>query len=404
MLSSSKGLGRDFWLFATGRWISIAGWTIQDVAIPLYVLDKTGSGGMMSLFVMAELIPRLLVNPVAGVLGDRYNRKHLMVGFDLIRGVLLFIVLLFNLLELKQLLIVQIIMSIFGSFFAAGTSGMFPDLVPKDKLMQANSILQMGTQVINVVSPVLGGVIYGLGGIKAAIFINAVSFFGSGLFEMMIRYEWRRKAEKLMIIREFLEGIKIIKSSETLLILGSLSIILNALFSPLFAIVFPYIARVILKLSPAQFGSAQTALTLGMLIGNLIIVGILKNSAGKHIMKAIILQEILFLIIPFTPKMSYPENYLIILATMFAIGIFNVLVNVPIMTRLQATVPGEYRARFFSTLETLSMGAMPLGMAIVGPAVDKFGYFNVSIVLAVVGIVISLYYWLRYSRILLPNF
>ncbi|CAB50049.1 MFS transporter [Pyrococcus abyssi] len=393
-------LGRDFWLFAVGRWISIAGWAIQDVAIPLYVLDKTGSGTMMSLFVMAELIPRILVNPIAGVIGDRYNRKYLMVGFDLIRGVLLFFVLFFNLLELEQLLVIQVIMSIFGSFFAAGTSGMFPDLVPKDRLMQANSILQMGTQVINIVSPVIGGAIYGLGGIKAAIFINAISFFGSGLFEISIRYEWKGKGEKFAILREFLDGIKLIKSSKPLLILGSLSIILNALFSPLFAIVFPYIVRVVLRLSSIQFGSVQTALTLGMLLGNLIIASILKNSAGKHFMKAILIQELFILIVPFTPKLSYPRNYLVILTSAFAIGFFNVLVNIPIMTKLQTIVPREYRARFFSTLETLSMGATPLGMIIVGPTIDKLGYFSVSITLTIVGIAISVYYWLRYSRIL----
>ncbi|BAA30197.1 MFS transporter [Pyrococcus horikoshii] len=396
-------LGRDFWLFSVGRWISTAGWTIQDVAVPLYVLDKTGSGTMMSAFVMAELIPRIILNPLAGVIGDRYNRKHLMVGFDLARGVLLFLIIALNMLELRELLIVQVIMSAMGSFFSAGTSAMFPDLVPKEELMQANSILQMGTQVINVISPALGGLIYGLGGIRAAILVNAISFFGSGLFEILIRYEWRRKAGKLTItkvVEEFLEALNLIKNSQMLTVIISFSVILNALLNPLFAVVFPYMVRVVVKLSAFQFGTVQTSLTLGMLVGNLIIAGILRESATKHIFKALAIQEFFLLMIPFTPRLYYPENYFAILTIVFIIGVFNVLVNIPILTKLQREVPEEYRARIFSTLETLVMSATPVGMALIGPAVDKLGYLRVTLSLTLIGILITLYYWVRYSKLL----
>ncbi|USS40327.1 MFS transporter [Thermococcus aggregans] len=121
-------LNKNFWLYAIGRWVSQAGWVIQDIAVPLYVLDKTGSGAIMSLFILVELIPRLLVNPIAGVIGDRYNRKKLMVWLDIARGVLLFGVIAFNLLDIQSLLAVQVVMSIMGAFFSAGVSGCFPTL------------------------------------------------------------------------------------------------------------------------------------------------------------------------------------------------------------------------------------------------------------------------------------
>ncbi|MDI3474731.1 MAG: hypothetical protein PWQ95_459, partial [Thermococcaceae archaeon] len=47
---------RDFWLFAVGRFVSQLGWAVQDVALPLYVLDQTKSGSMMSLFIIAEIL------------------------------------------------------------------------------------------------------------------------------------------------------------------------------------------------------------------------------------------------------------------------------------------------------------------------------------------------------------
>jgi MFS family permease len=98
------------------------------------VLDKTGSGTIMSIFIIAELIPRLLVNPIAGVIGDRYNRKKLMVWLDMARGIFLFGVIAFDLLNIQSLLAIQVVMSIMGAFFSAGISGMFPDLVKKEEL------------------------------------------------------------------------------------------------------------------------------------------------------------------------------------------------------------------------------------------------------------------------------
>ena len=77
-------LNRNFWLFAFGRFVSQLGWAVQDVALPLYVLDKTHSGSMTTAFILAEIIPSIIVMPFAGAIGDRYNRKHLMVSFDLI--------------------------------------------------------------------------------------------------------------------------------------------------------------------------------------------------------------------------------------------------------------------------------------------------------------------------------
>lgn len=200
-------LGKNFWLYAIGRFISQLGWAVQDVALPLYVLDVTKSGAMMSIFLITELVPRLALSPIAGVVGDRYNRKALMVWLDIVRGVLLFGVIAFGLLNLKTLLIVQVLMSIMGAFFASATGAMFADLVEKDELTRATSTVQTLGIIARIAGPLLGGIIYAFGGIKLALLINAVSFFGSGLFEMFIHYEWKTKELKgISEIKEDLLG------------------------------------------------------------------------------------------------------------------------------------------------------------------------------------------------------
>ncbi len=401
MLDELKNLGRNYWLYTTGRWISQAGWVVQDVAVPLYVLDTTGSGAMMSAFVMAELIPRLVLNPIAGVIGDRYNRKRLMYGLDIARGVLLFGVLAFNLLGIRELLIVQVLMSVLGTFFSAGISGMFPDLVKKERLAQANSILQMGGQVLRIIGPVLGGLVYAFGGIRLAILINAVSFFGSGLFETLIEYEW--KTRRLSSVKEvwddLVEGFHFIRDSKSLLILVSLAVVLNTLLNPVFAVVLPYLARVTLGLSSIKFGSIETAATLGALAGNLLIAGKLKENSEEVFFKAAFVQlGILFLLVlaayPAFRDIAYP----LLIVTFVLFGVFNTLVNVPLFTKLQKAVPGEVRSRFFTAFETTVMATTPLGMAIVGPILNVLPVYELVGVLLAVSFAIALAFYLRFGE------
>ncbi|WP_297071683.1 MFS transporter [Thermococcus sp.] len=401
MLNGLKALGRNFWLYTVGRWTSQAGWVIQDVAVPLYVLDKTGSGAVMSAFVMAELIPRLLINPIAGVIGDRYNRKRLMYGLDIARGILLFGVLAFSLLGIRELLAVQVLMSILGAFFSAGISGMFPDLVRKEQLAQANSILRSGGQVLRIVGPILGGVIYALGGIRLAILINAVSFFGSGLFEMLIEYRWetRKISSPREVWEDMIEGFRFIRTSEGLLILVSLSVILNTLLNPVFAVVLPYLARVTLGLSPVKFGSIETAATVGALAGNLLIAGKLKKQSEGVFFKAAFMQlSVLFLLVlaayPAFEGMAYP----ILIVTFVLFGIFNTLVNVPLFTKLQRAVPREVRSRFFTAFETAVMATTPVGMALIGPLLNVIPVYELVGILSTVSFVIAVFYYLGFGE------
>ncbi|MCD6559046.1 MAG: MFS transporter, partial [Palaeococcus sp.] len=236
-------LNRNFWLYTLGRFISQIGWAVQDVALPLYVLDQTKSGAMMSVFVMAELVPRLILNPIAGVVGDRYNRKALMVWLDIARGILLFSIIWLNLLDLKSLLIVQILMSILGTFFSAGISAMYPDLVEKEELAKANSIIQSAGIATRIAGPIMGGVLYAFGGIRLAILINAISFFGSGLFEMLIHYEWesRKIGNVGEVWGDLKEGLSFLKARKSISLLLIYALILNFLFNPIGAVVLPYL-------------------------------------------------------------------------------------------------------------------------------------------------------------------
>ncbi|WP_297420901.1 MFS transporter [Thermococcus sp.] len=399
-------LSRDFWLFAVGRFVSQVGWAVQDVALPLYVLDRTHSGGMMTAFILAEMIPAMLVMPFAGVIGDRYNRKHLMVSFDLARGVLLFGVLAFNFIGIYQLLIVQVIMATMGAFFGASTGAMFPDLVEPNELERANSITSSFNIFARLVGPALGGFIYAIGGIPIALLVNAVSFFGSGLFEILIRYEWKaRELESLgQVVSDIKEGIAFLRSNRYLWTLMGFAIFMITFAEPFGAVLMPYAMREILRFSSYQFGLQESAFMVGALIGNALIAAKFGRKAGRYLFHALLFDGIMILI--FTWLISPSSNlttdtaFLLLAGVNVLWGAIEAFESVPINAKIQRAIPTEVRGRVMSAMMVLMHAAGPLGLLAVGPLLDRYPAWLVSVVLWVGMGAVVLYYWVKYRKIL----
>ena len=80
---------KNFTLLVIGQIISLFGSSIQRFALSLYLLDLTGSASVFASILAISMIPVVLVSPVAGILADRGNKKHLMIGLDVISAILL---------------------------------------------------------------------------------------------------------------------------------------------------------------------------------------------------------------------------------------------------------------------------------------------------------------------------
>ncbi len=399
----AKGLSKNFWLFVSGRFVSQIGWAIQDVAIPLYVLDKTHSGAMMSLFILAELLPGLILLPIAGVLGDRYNRKNLMVLFDISRGAILLGVVFLGFFELSQLLIVSIIIGSLNPFFSSATSAMFPELVNPDDLERANSIASSSNIISRLVGPALGGLLYGLGGIILPLLVNGISFFGSGIFEIAIRYKGRTK--RITRLREVIEDMKsafiFLKSSKYLLTLIGFALFLNALGSPFAVVLMPYSYREILHFTSLQFGLLESAFMLGAFLGNMIIAIKLGRTAGKYIFHSLAINGavLLFFVWLVSPaSLIYGYMAFITMAGVSIIwGSSESFLNVPINSKIQRAVPNEYMGRVFSLLIVLVNAVTPVGVVVVGPLIDMFSAWVVALGMWFLMLLVVIYYYARHG-------
>ncbi|WP_234946822.1 MFS transporter [Thermosipho atlanticus] len=403
---------KNFVLYILGRLVSLIGSGIQIVAIPLYILDLTGSGTAMGIFTLLGMLPRLLAAPFAGVIGDRWNRRNIMVWTDFLRGILILILAFLaykGAMGIIILFIVQAIVSVLDGFFGSATVAMLPDIVENEHLREANSVLGSVNSFSMIIGPILGGIIYGVLGIAMVFLLNGISFIVSAISEMFITYnvEFKEKG-KLNVtkfLKEFTQGIAFIFNNRGLKYLFSFAMVTNFLLSPLLQVVEPYVLRQVVKMSAQQYGFVQTFFTIGMLLGNVILVVFLSKVKNKVLIVGGLFLE-LFMLLAFSilifpnvlSNFTIWKFFWLTGIIYFAIGLFNIFVNVPISTNLQLMTPTNIRSRVFSAVEIFSQLMVPLGAVIYGFLLDRvaahllFLVVNlITIFIAVIFIIIAPY-------------
>ncbi|MBN2254027.1 MAG: MFS transporter [Kosmotogaceae bacterium] len=382
-----KDLGRNFWLFTIGRLVSLIGSGVQALAIPLYILDITGSGAMMGTFSIVTMLPRILFGPIAGVLGDRFNRKLIMIYMDFARGAaILAMAYLANseALTITLLFVFQIIVSTLDISFDPATAAMLPDIIGEDNLLRGNSILGAVNSVSYIVGPALGGILYGLFGIEIVFVLNGASFIASAISEIFIRYQQTTEKSKVSIksvFSDIAEGISFLRKIKGLMMVLVFAMVSNFLLSPIFTVVFPFFARTVVGFSSQQYGFLQSGWVVGVLVGNVLLGTVLvRKRQGRLFAGGLAVETAINFILaafffPYFAKLFGGASWLYFASLgvpILVMGVFNAFVNTPLQTLFHRIVPTSHRSRVFSVISILAQIATPLGSAIFGFAVDRF--------------------------------
>lgn len=390
-------------MYIGGRFVSLIGSGIQTIALPLYILDLTGSGTLMGILSAFILLPILLTAPFAGVIGDRRNRRNIMIAMDFGRGTLVFILGILAMtgnFNLYMLFVLQILISIMDSLFNASSNAIMPDLISKDELIEANSTKSGFDAASTILGPILGGMIYGIWGIKIVFYINSVSFIISAIFSMFITYKSKAIEVEKINIKIFLsrnsEVLKFIVYKKGLFQLFTFAMFANFFLYPLFEVIIPYVLKKEIGFTSEQYGYIVGFLAVGMLLGNVAILIYFKNLGLKKLMKCgFIFENILRVVVCALVLPGIISIYGGATWSLFiSIGIFcmmmeffNAFVNTSISTNLQNLVPPEMRSRFFAILGMFSQGAIPLGTLLFGILLDMVKYYNILILVNLISVI-----------------
>lgn len=151
---------RQFLRYVGARGMSVLGTITTLIALPVLVYRLTGSASTTALVAALEAAPYLVFGLLAGALGDRWDRRTVMVTVDLLAALLLVSVPVahwLDVLTVPHLLAIAFLAPSLAVFFDGAVFGALPTLVGRDRIGQANSYVWTVQGSAEVVVPALVG-------------------------------------------------------------------------------------------------------------------------------------------------------------------------------------------------------------------------------------------------------
>src|SRR5579875_2831260 len=191
-------LNRDFQLLWVGEALSDVGSQSSTVAYPLLVLALTGSPAKAGVVGLAKWLPLAIFSLPAGVLADRFNRKRLMIGCDVIRMLGAASVVLALALGRPAFAQIVIVAFLDGGLFAAAhiaERGALRHVVETEHLQDAVARNEARLYTAGIVGPSLGGLLFAVA--RALPFAaDAVSFLCSTAAVSATRSQFQTASEE----------------------------------------------------------------------------------------------------------------------------------------------------------------------------------------------------------------
>jgi len=360
---------RNFVLFFAAVSISTLGTAAVPIAVSFALLDAGYSASAVGAVLAAQTAPMVLLMLAGGVVGDRWPRRRLMIGADLLRCVsqaTLATLLALGHPTLPALMVLAACCGGGTAFYGPAESGLIPQIAGAGRIKDANSLVSLTGSLAAILGPALGGLLVGLGGASVAIGLDAASYaVSAGCLALMCTAPHAASA-RVSPVTDLQHAWGEFKRHRWLQLVTLQQGVLNLLaFAPFFV------------LGPALFaglpGGAQTwgliaaATGVGGIAGGLLVlhVYIPRPLLAVQLATALLATPLVML------ALHAPVPLLALGSATFGVAL--AVVNVLVQTSLQESIPRAFLSRVSSIFSLVTMGLGPIGFALCGPVASLIG-------------------------------
>jgi MFS family permease len=357
---------QDFRLLFLATLASSIGTWLAFVALVIDVYDRTQSPRWVSLLLIVEFAPLVVLGLLIGPLLDRLPRRGVLVGADLARGTV-FAVVPFATGAL-QIVLLALAAGMATSFFRPGVYAGLPNLVQDEDLPRANGLLQSAENLTLAVGPVLGGLLVAWRGPDPAYWINVISFGISALLILNIRRSLEEgRAESEGHWRDLLAGLALLREARALLavvVVWSLVMLASAGIS----VAEVVLAKDVFDAGDQGYGLMLTAMGVGLVLGGLWA----GEWVGERGVRAPYVASIVAMAVGIGAAGAAPTVW-VASALIVIAGIGNGAALVCNALLIQRGVADRARGRAFTLAMSASYAALGLGMVGAGPLTEAMG-------------------------------
>ena len=345
-------------------------------ALPLYILQATGSpaifGGVMAL----AFVPSIIMSPIGGIFADRISKKKMIVAMQVSVSALIFLFIWasgFVSIVPAVMVVLMGIYGILGIGYPAIDSSV-PQVVPEAQIVRASGIVGFMGQVSEFIAPMVAGLLFVNVGLMPVVVISGICYVLAAAMGVLLKIPHVKQErignipqmiqDDIRVTARFLSEEKP-QMIKIVLVLAMLGLVLI----PIVPIGLPILIIGHLGMSGEMLGFAMGgAIGVGGIVGGILASVVGDKLKMKDCPKLLLFE--CFVMIPiglvFLFNMNQMAAFVIIVASAGLIMITATLLMIRVMGYIQVETPEEILGKVISVLGALMICTHPLGFFLGG--------------------------------------
>ena len=367
---------RDYRLLVFGAIVSLLGDGFFYVALAWQVYEISNLPTALSLVGVAWTLPMVFLLLIGGALSDRFDRRRLMIGADVLRGVAIGTMAVLSLggvLELWHIAALILLVGMGDAFFNPASTAIVPDVVPEVHLPAANALAGIYRPLVfRLLGPALAGFVVAAVGPGAAFGVDAMTFVVSAVAIAAIRARPEphggSAAGPRQVLKDVRSGLAFVRGQPWIwATLVSAMLSLLVFLGPV-EVLLPFLVKNRLDLGPESLGAIFAAGGIGS-----IVMAIAVGSLGQPRRKMTVMYLSWSLGVAGMAIYGLMTSlWQALVASLITHAMFE-LGQVIWTTMLQQRVPRDLLGRVSSLDWLVSTGLVPVSFALTGPVAALLG-------------------------------
>jgi MFS family permease len=362
---------RNFQLFFSGQLISLVGTWMQNIAQDWLVYRLTGSSLLLGVVGFAGQIPVFLLAPVAGIVADRFNRRHTVIATQacsMVLALTLAGLTLTHTVRIWEIMVLASLLGVVNAFDIPARQTFLIDMVGRSDLFNAIALNSSMFNSARIIGPAIAGILVATIGEGWCFFSNGVSYIAVITGLLLMRLPKQAELEQRgSPIENMIEGFRFARHTTPvraiLLLIGLVSLAATP-----YSVLMPIFAGRILHGDARQLGILMGATGIGAVIAGLTLAsrrGV--KGLGRWVWASATGLGVSLILFAFSRHL-----WLSIIALMPA-GFFMMFQMGSSNTLLQVMVPNRLRGRVMALYSMMFVGMAPIGALLAGIVAAKIG-------------------------------
>lgn len=362
---------RNYRLWVTGALVSNIGTWMQRVAQDWLVLTvlTNNSGTAAGIVTGLQFLPIVFLGPYAGLLGDRVNKRKLLLVTQTCMGfcaLLLGILVVTGTAQLWHVYVLALLLGVASAFDAPSRQAFVSEVVGKEDVPNAVALNSASFNLARLAGPGVAGIVIALVGTGPAFLINAASFAA------VILSLWRMRAHELVpTVRvprakgQIREGLVYIRQRPDLLMIMVLVFVVGT-FGMNFQITNALMATTVFHVGPGEYGLLGSVMAIGTLAAALLAAR-RKTMRMMYIVGGALAFGVTVAIAAFMP------SFALYAVALIPVGLASLTFMNACNTTVQLTTDAAMRGRVLAVYMVVLQGGTPIGAPLVGWIATEFG-------------------------------